>query len=159
KLLRGVALLAGILIVLVAAIVKVSSGGSDAPARPGRTTSWAPADAIVVSVAYSPEKDTLFKQAFATFNARKVTVDGRPVFAEGQNVASGAVCDALLKGALRRVIWTPSSSLWGRLLTQTADVTWVPRQNVSLFRTPLVIAMWEDQARALRVAEEDARLD
>ena len=117
-----------------------------APARPPRQ---APAGAIVVSVAYSPEKEALFKQAFAAFNARKVTVDGRPVFAQGQNVASGAALDALRAGTLKPVIWTPSSSLWGRLLTQTADVTWVPRQNVSLFRTPLVIAMWEEQARAL----------
>ena len=43
---------------------------------------------------------------------------------------SGAALDALRAGTLKPVIWTPSSSLWGRLLTQTADVTWVPRQNV-----------------------------
>src|SRR5262249_6868449 len=149
KLLRGIAILVGVLVVLGAAIAKLTTGGSDAPASPGTTTSAAPSDAIVVSVAYSPEKDALFKQAFATFNARKVTVDGRPVFAEGQNVSSGASLDALRAGTLKPVIWTPSSSLWGRLLTQTADVTWVPRDNVSLFRTPLVIAMWEDEARAL----------
>jgi Ca-activated chloride channel family protein len=149
KLIRGIALLVGVLVVLGAVIAKVSTGGSDAPASPGTTTSAAPADAIVVSVAYSPEKEALFKQAFATFNARNVTVGGRRVFAQGQNVASGAALDALRAGTLKPVIWTPSSSLWGRLLTQTADVTWVPRQNVSLFRTPLVIAMWEEQARAL----------
>jgi Ca-activated chloride channel family protein len=150
KLLRGIALLAGILIVLVAAIVKVSTGGSDQPNVPGTTTeAQAPADAIVVSVAYSPEKDILFKQAFADFNARKVTVNGHVVFAKGENVSSGAGLDRLRSGTLQPVIWTPSSSLWGRLLTQTADVTWVPRQNVSMFRTPLVIAMWEDQAQAL----------
>ncbi len=150
KLLRGIALLAGILIVLVAAIVKVSSDGSDGPNDPGTTTEvQAPADAIVVSVAYSPEKDTLFKQAFADFNARQVTVNGHVVFAKGENVSSGAGLNRLKAGTLQPVIWTPSSSLWGRLLTQTADVTWVPRQNVSMFRTPLVIAMWEDQAQAL----------
>jgi len=151
KLIRGVALLAGILVVLVAAIVKVSTGGSSASSATPTTTTGpqAPADAIVVSVAYSPEKDTLFKDAFAAFNAKKITVDGHPVFAQGQNVSSGASLDALRKGTLKPVVWTPSSSLWGRLLTQTADVTWVPRDNVSLFRTPLVIAMWEDQARAL----------
>jgi len=124
KLIRGIALLVGVLVVLGAVIAKVSTGGSDAPASPGTTTSAAPADAIVVSVAYSPEKDTLFKQAFATFNARNVTVGGRRVFAQGQNVSSGAALDALRAGTLKPVIWTPSSSLWGRLLTQTADVTW-----------------------------------
>lgn len=151
KLLRGIALLAGILIVLVAAIVKVSSGGSDAgPNDPGTTTEvQAPADAIVVAVAYSPEKETLFKQAFADFNARKVIVNGHVVFAKGEKVSSGVGLNRLKAGTLQPVIWTPSSSLWGRLLTQTADVTWVPRQSVSMVRTPLVIAMWEDQAQAL----------
>ena len=160
KLLRGIALLAGIVIVLVAAIVKVSSGGSDSsPNQPGTTTEvQAPADAIVVSVAYSPEKDILFKKAFATFNARKVAVNGHVVFVKGENVSSGAGLDRLKAGTLQPVIWTPSSSLWGRLLTQTADVTWVPRQNVSMFRTPLVIAMWEDQAQALGWPAQAARL-
>lgn len=150
KLLRGIALLAGILIVLVAAIVKVSTGGSDAATDPGTTTEvQAPADAVVVTVAYSPEKANLFKEAFEQFNERQEKVNGHVVFAQGENVSSGAGLDRLRAGTLQPVIWTPSSSLWGRLLTQTADVTWVPRENVSLFRTPLVIAMWEDQAQAL----------
>ena len=151
KLLRGIALFAGIVIVLIAVIVKVSSGGSEASTnQPGTTTqAQAPAGAVVVTVAYSPEKDILFKEAFAAFNKRNEQVNGHPVFVQGENVSSGAGLDRLKAGTLQPVIWTPSSSLWGRLLTQTADVTWVPRQNVSMFRTPLVIAMWEDQAQAL----------
>ena len=83
------------------------------------------------------------------FNTRNEQVNGQPIFVKGENVSSGAALDRLEAGTLQPIIWTPSSSLWGRLLTQTADVTWVPRENASLFRTPLVIAMWEPQARAL----------
>ncbi len=150
KLLRGIAILAGILVVLVAALVKVV-GGDDAGSTTGATaTSEAPpADAVVITVAYSPEKEALFNEAFAEFNDRKVEVGGRVVFAQGEKVSSGAAFDRLRAGTLQPVIWTPSSSLWGRLLTQVGDVTWIADRNASFVRTPLVIAIWEDQAQAL----------
>jgi Ca-activated chloride channel homolog len=152
KLLRGIAILAGILVVLVAALVKVV-GGDDDPSAPGPSatapTQTAPADAIVISVAYSPEKEALFNEAFAEFNDRKVEIGGRVVFAQGEKVSSGAAFDRLRDGSLQPVIWTPSSSLWGRLLTQVADVAWIADRNASFVRTPLVIAIWEDQAQAL----------
>jgi Ca-activated chloride channel family protein len=47
------------------------------------------------------------------------------------------------------VIWSPASSLWGRLLNFDADRPLAPDDNPSIVRTPLVIAMWEPFAKAL----------
>jgi Ca-activated chloride channel homolog len=46
-------------------------------------------------------------------------------------------------------VWSPASSLWGRLLNFEADRPYVANDNPSIVRTPLVIAMWEPLARAL----------
>jgi Ca-activated chloride channel family protein len=108
-----------------------------------------PADAIVVQVAYSPEKERLLTRAFKKFNAQGVEVDGKPVFVRGTKVSSGAALEQIKEGKLKPVIWTPSSSFWGGLLTESADVPWIPAKSDSLVRTPLVIAMWEQQAKVL----------
>ena len=125
-------------------------GGLDRT-TPGTTTeAQAPAGAVVVTGrVLAGEGPRCSSRRSRRSTRARCTVNGHPVFVKGENVSSGAGLDRLKAGTLQPVIWTPSSSLWGRLLTQTADVTWVPRQNVSMFRTPLVIAMWEDQAQAL----------
>ena len=46
-------------------------------------------------------------------------------------------------------MWSPASSLWGRLLNFEADRVLAPEENRSIVRTPLVIAMWEPFAEAL----------
>jgi Ca-activated chloride channel family protein len=52
------------------------------------------------------------------------------------------------------VVWSPASSLWGRLLNFDADRPLAPDENPSIVRTPLVIAMWEPFARALEWPRE-----
>jgi Ca-activated chloride channel family protein len=46
-------------------------------------------------------------------------------------------------------MWSPASSLWGRLLNYEADRRYVADTNPSLASSPVVIAMWEPLARAL----------
>ena len=104
---------------------------------------------MTVSFAYSPEKEKLFKPAIAKFNDAKRKVDGKQVFVKGEVVASGAAETKIAKGTLKPVAWSPSSSLWGRLLNFEADQPLAPPDNPSIVRTPLVIAMWEPFARAL----------
>jgi Ca-activated chloride channel family protein len=66
-----------------------------------------------------------------------------------QIVNSGDAESQLVGGELRPDVWSPASSLWGRLLSYEAGQPWVPPENPSIVRTPLVIAMWQSLARQL----------
>ncbi len=113
------------------------------------TTTSVPADAISVDLVYSPEKEPLLVDAIATFNAKNVTVDGRHVVVVGKVVSSGTAYTNITKGTLKPTIWSPSSSFWGRLANYTTKSDLFADKNVSFVRTPLVIAMWKEQAQAL----------
>ena len=126
---------------------EASNGGGDS--APATTSGPAPADAIKLILAFSPEKEEMMKALLPRFNAEGVEVEGRPVVAEGQKWSSGDAQTRIAKGTLKPQIWSPSSSLWGRLLNFQADRTYVADENPSLVRTPLVVAMWEPLARAL----------
>ena len=109
----------------------------------------APANAIRVSFAYSPEKEKLLKPLIASFNREGAEVGGRPVLIEGINAASGDAEARIANGSFKPVAWSPASSLWGRLLNFEADRPYTADEAPSIVRTPLVIAMWEPMARAL----------
>jgi Ca-activated chloride channel family protein len=121
---------------------KNGGGGGAAPAK-------APEGSIAVAFGYSPEKEELLLPLVKRFNASNTEVGGKRVFIEAQNVASGDAEARLASGRLELVGWTPSSSLWGRLLNFEADRPLAPAESPSIVRTPLVFAMWEPMAKAL----------
>jgi Ca-activated chloride channel family protein len=112
-----------------------SKGGSAAKPRSGDTR---------ITFLYSPEKEALVKPLVERFNR-----EDHGVFVEATNVSSGDAEAKIATGRLKPDAWSPASSLWGRLLNHEADQPWVPKDNPSLVRTPLVIAMWEPLARTL----------
>ena len=156
---RGQALILGFAaaaILLMAVIGGAFGGGGDddktsAATTPDTTTAGqpTPAGAVVVTFAYSPEKEAMFTPLVREFNASGATAGGRPVFVKATSVASGDSEHAIAKGTSKPVAWSPASSLWGRLLNYEADQPYVGDDNPSLVRTPLVIAMWEPMAKAL----------
>src|SRR5829696_2176369 len=136
----------------VALVYIVSSGGSDDGGDSGGgkgVGGKAPAGAIRVPFAYSPEKEVLLKPLIERFNEEERKVGDKQVFVEGSVVASGDAERKIAAGRLETVAWSPASSLWGRLLNFEADAPYVADDNPSIVRTPLVIAMWEPMARAL----------
>jgi Ca-activated chloride channel homolog len=114
----------------------------------------APSDAVRISFVYSPEKEKLLSPLIRRFNEERHDSGGRPVFVDGQVVSSGEAQTKIAEGSMRPVVWSPASSLWGRLLNFEADRPLAPRESPSIVRTPLVIAMWEPMARALGWPEE-----
>lgn len=142
---------AGALVAVVIALVVSGGGGSDGGGggSKGSTGPKAPKGAVRVTFAYSPEKEELLVPLVKRFNAQGVEVDGKPVFVEASNQSSGDVEARIAKGTYKPVAWSPSSSLWGRLLNYEADQPLTPDESPSIVRTPLVIAMWEPMARAL----------
>jgi Ca-activated chloride channel family protein len=147
---RSQILIAAIAAVTVGIVAAISLGGGGSDKKDGSAkVEHAPSGAVTVSFAYSPEKEKLFKPAIAKFNSQRKTVDGKQVFVEGQVIASGEAETKIAKGTLKPVAWSPSSSLWGRLLNFEADQPYIAADNPSIVRTPLVIAMWEPFAKAL----------
>ena len=102
-----------------------------------------------MTFAYSPEKEMLLKPLIASFNSSGAEVEGKRVFVVGENVSSGDAQLKISRGTYKPVAWSPSSSMWGRLLNFEADQPYVADENPSIVRTPLVIAMWEPMAQAL----------
>ena len=137
--------------VIAVAVAAVSSlgGSDDESGRRGGGGARPAGDAIRISFVYSPEKEPLLAPLIEEFNRAGVESDGRPVFVEARIVASGEAQVRIAGGRLKPTVWSPASSLWGRLLNFEADREYVADENPSLVRTPLVIAMWEPLARAL----------
>lgn len=108
---------------------------------------------VVLNIAYTPEKEQLFRELvrrFAATNPRTTT--GKRIVAEASSMETEAMIEAALAGKLDAV--SPDSSIW---LTQL-DTAWQAQQqtDVSLIGdtvrfavSPVTIAMWEDVARRL----------
>ena len=147
------------LIVVLAAVVAVAviamANGGKEHGSAAHTSSPAPKNAIVVSVASSPEKGDLVKQAAAAYNDTSPHLNGRPVYVKVTTPASGDEETAIAHaaggepGGDKPVVWTPASSLWATLLDHDADQDLTPPHSSSVVRSPLVLAMWEPLARAL----------
>jgi Ca-activated chloride channel family protein len=142
---RLIVIALAVVAVAAAAISSLAGGGGDNGSGSGQ----APAGATRVSFALSPEKEQLLKPLIARFNNERHKVGGAPVFVDASVVSSGDAETRIARGRLRPTAWSPASSLWGRLLDFDADRRYVPDDNPSLVRTPLVIAMWEPLARTL----------
>jgi Ca-activated chloride channel homolog len=147
---RSQLLIAILAAVAVAAVAVISTrGGDDGGSSNDGDKSAAPEGAVRVPFAYSPEKERLLKPLIREFNSQRERVAGKPIFVEGEVVASGEAETKIADGRLQPVAWSPASSLWGRLLNFDADQTLAPDESPSIVRTPLVIAMWEPFAEAL----------
>jgi Ca-activated chloride channel family protein len=145
--------IAVIVLALAAVVVAFAASRDDAKESkntPRRTPSGsAPgADALRVTLAYSPEKERLLKPLIERFNEERHASGGRPVFVDASVVASGDAETKIAEDKLRPTMWSPASSFWGRLLNYEADQPLVADENPSIVRTPLVIAMWEELAEA-----------
>ncbi len=128
-------------------------GSGHGNSRKSGATAQSPAiaapGALRVSFVYSPEKASLMQKLINDYNASMAAVSGMHVFIDGRSVSSGAAEAGILAGTFQPVLWSPAGSVWGRLLNFQADKAYVPDVNPSIVRTPLVIAIWENEARAL----------
>lgn len=142
-------LIAGALVV-GGIVVGLTRGGDDTgPGSPAPAAAALPGNSVVVDFAYSPEKAQLLEPLLEEFNRSGAQVGGRPVRVRGEVVSSGDAADKIATGRLEPALWSPASSLWGRLVNHRTDSALAADENPSLVRTPLVIAMPEPMARAL----------
>jgi Ca-activated chloride channel homolog len=144
---RSQLVIAVVAVIAVAAIALVARGGDGGDGGGGG--GGGPEGALQVPFVYSPEKEKLLKPLIESFNERGTEVGGKRVHVAGEVVSSGDAESKISRGSLKPVVWSPASSLWGRLLNFDADRPYAARESESIVRTPLVIAMWEPFARAL----------
>jgi Ca-activated chloride channel family protein len=119
-------------------------GGTNADGTP-----QPPANALQISIAYSPEKEGWLKDRIAAFNATRTKSGERVVFVEGVNKSSGAARTEIKNGALKVTVWSPSASTWLEVLKYETSNPNVAVSNESLVLTPVVISMWKPMAEAL----------
>jgi Ca-activated chloride channel family protein len=149
--LRGAIIALALVAIAGAVVAKQHKSGSSATTATTSTVVQppAPAGAIRISMAFSPEKEDILRTLIAQFDREKHTVNGKAIYVEPDKESSGFAESAIAKGTLKPTIWSPAGSLWGGLLNYTLDQPITARTNDSIIRTPLIIAMWEPLARAL----------
>lgn len=130
------------LVGLLAACGESGGSGND-------SGSGAPANAITISIAYSPEKEKWLTEQIPLFNQRRVEIDGRPIFVEGVQKSSGAARTEIKDGTLDVTVWSPSASIWLEVLKQESGNPNVAVSNEPLVLTPVVIGMWRPMAEAM----------
>jgi Ca-activated chloride channel family protein len=148
---RAVIIALAALAVVIAAIARGGGKGNGGEGRGPSTPSVAAPSGhrLRVGFVYSTEKAKLLDPLVRRYNAEYHRSGNATVQIDGRAIASGQATDEIAAGRLRPVVWSPASSLWGRLLNYRADRDYTPRTSPSLVRSPLVIAMWEPMARAL----------
>jgi len=104
---------------------------------------------LVLRYLYSTDAEELVVPLIQRFNREPHRLGGREVRIDGFKMNSGEAETALAAGDERAHLWTPASSLWGRLLNHNVSAEWVPPDNPSLVWSTQVIAMWKPLARAL----------
>ena len=96
---RALTLLLAAVLVVGGIVYGVTRGGDDgAPAGTGPGTEQAPAGAVVVDFAYSPEKEQLLTPLLEEFNRSGAEVGGAPVRVRGSVVSSGAAAESISDG-------------------------------------------------------------
>lgn len=113
------------------------------------TVDQAPSNAVKVSIAYSPEKESWLTSRLEAFNQSDTKVGNRPIFAEGVRKSSGAARTEIKQGALKTTVWSPSSSVWLEVLKQETGNPNVAVSSKPMLLTPVVISMWKPMAEAL----------
>ncbi|HEY0738343.1 MAG TPA: VWA domain-containing protein [Herpetosiphonaceae bacterium] len=133
------------LVLLMALLLTACGTGNDTPG----TTDQAPSNAVKISIAYSPEKESWLTSRLAEFNQSETKVGNRPIFVEGVRKSSGAARTEIKQGALQTTVWSPSSSVWLEVLKQETGNPNVAVSSKPMLLTPVVISMWKPMAEAL----------
>jgi Ca-activated chloride channel homolog len=137
-------LIIALLVPILTACGDLVGGGTNADGTP-----QAPANALKITIAYSPEKEAWLKDRITAFNNSRAEIGDQVAFVEGINKSSGAARTEIRTGALKPTVWSPSASTWLEVLKAETGNQGVAVSNQSLVLTPVVISMWKPMAEAL----------
>ncbi len=142
-----------LLIVGLAACGENSGGGGGSGSSTTRPVS---SDELLITLAYSPEKEDWLTERFEVFNSQRIEINGKTIVVQGSNVSSGAARTQIRNGALKTTIWSPSASTWLEVLKLETNNPNIAEPNPQpLVLTPVVISMWKPMAEALGWPDKD----
>ncbi len=130
------------LLPILAACTDSNGNGSNGTPQP-------PSNALKITIAYSPEKETWLKERITVFNNSRTKIGDQVAFVEGVNKSSGAARTEIKNGSLKPTVWSPSASTWLEVLKYETGNQNIAVSNQSLVLTPVVISMWKPMAEAL----------
>jgi len=161
-------------IVVILAVVLAACAGNNNTANsnaPAATPTFGPAaNAIQISIVYSPEEDLYIKDAINNFNqayasghnpltGAALAAGEKPIFVTGQNASAGVIMQGIVNAIIapnnanvaRPTIFSPSVSDWLALANYQAgrqifDLTDSP----ATANAPVVMAIWESRLKALQ---------
>ncbi len=165
--------LRSILFILLIVILAGCTGPAVSPNNPASTATTGPsANAIQISIIYSPEEELYLKDAIANFNrayqqgqnpltGKALAADERPIFVTGKSGSAGTVVQGIINAMIapnnsnveRPTIFAPSVSHWlvlgnyqaGREIFDLAN-------SPATALAPVVMAIWESRLKALQKA-------
>ncbi len=122
--------------------------------RRATTTGDGEIDTLSITVLYSPEKQAWFEAQVQAFNERELEVAGQRVMVAAEAMDSGEALEAILAGERAPTVWSPASTLWIPLLNQRWQEAVGADEPLAIYPeplviSPLVIAMWQEQAQAM----------
>ena len=139
-----------ILILLVVGLAACGEPTATSVSLGSSTTRPVSSNDLLITMAYSPEKEAWLTERFEVFNNQRIAVNGKTVVVQGSNVSSGAARTQIRSGALKPTIWSPSASTWLEVLKLESNNPTIAEPNPQpLVLTPVVISMWKPMAEAL----------
>jgi len=147
-----------VLVAIASLACALCTGGLLIATKGLMVSSKPPASESTLTIAYSPEKATLFQSLTKEFNALGLkSSDGTQLSVVGVEMEPEAMIQAALSGQVQAI--NPDSSLWLDQVDQAwredlaGDAQGLPRSLVGETTryavSPVVIAMWENVARRL----------
>ena len=118
-----------------------------------------PPSGATLTVAYSPEKQSLFEELVRGFNAQQLKTDqGESMTVQSVELEPEAMIEGALAGDFQAI--SPDVSLWLDQLDrdwmdQTGGESSLVGETVRYAVSPVVIAMWEDVARSFGYPESN----
>jgi Ca-activated chloride channel family protein len=111
---------------------------------------------VTLTMAYSSEKQAWMEDVVKDFNGQQMTACDGPITVQATPTGSGQSMQQILDGSLQPDIWSPAGNVWITLLNAQwhskhgSDLVGTGANDTpSLVSSPVVIAMWQPQAKAL----------
>jgi Ca-activated chloride channel family protein len=131
---------------LVLAVVFV---GSDPSSHPDATTRQPPDIKVMFNYSQEEQKHALLWPLIKAFNRERHKVGDRVILVKTRRTPSGKAVSAITREELKPTAWSPAHTFWGSTLNYRARRSWARAGSPVLMRSAIVIAIWDEMAKAL----------
>lgn len=153
---RGIGLTFNVVYLVLSLVLLAScDSGSGNTTFPSQCATRPPSP-ITLTMYYSSEKQAWIEDVVNDFKSRRTTPCDGSITIKAIPIGSGQSMQQIVDGSIQPDIWSPASSVWLTLINSlwrkkydSALVDTGATSTPSLVLTPVVIAMWKNEAEAL----------